>query len=203
MGADITSRGDRGRTCLHECIHYLFRASNRVEYEAIRYLVSQGADPRAINNDGLSVSDYAYEMFTTYRIEIKESSYVGDLWDSVLQSCGYDIADFRCVHRQRKARYVDRFRGWKDRYNYGRSNFEELWRGREQFCPYWDDEPWPRADEQDTSDSCSRCQVCGFRCNENVSDSESGAESEGDSDAETDSNQGGALLAETFNDEEV
>ncbi|KAM0562977.1 hypothetical protein ACHAPJ_001820 [Fusarium lateritium] len=57
----------------------------------------------------------------------------GDVWDAALHICGYDIAQFRS-YRRRRPRYVQ---------GYTREDFEELWMGREDQCPYWDDKPWP------------------------------------------------------------
>ncbi|KAK8108967.1 hypothetical protein PG984_014768 [Apiospora sp. TS-2023a] len=202
MGADITARDNMGRSCWHMCIYNLHSPYSRREHDVVRYLISQGADPEAIDDHGFSVSDVAYETGLLRHDGTKESSYAGDLWDSVLQSCGYNIVDFRCVHRQRKARYyLNIFPGFRGRYNYTEREFKELWRGREQFCPYWDDEPWPCRDEQDTSSSCPRCENRCVGSSEDEPDSESGLESEGDSDSETDSTGGGALLAESYDDE--
>ncbi|KAK8057368.1 ankyrin repeat-containing domain protein [Apiospora saccharicola] len=180
MGADITARDNMGRNCLHMRICNLYGPWSRREHDNIRYLTSQGADPEAIDDQGFSVSDIAYEAKLLKYNTTQESSYAGDLWDSVLQSCGYNIADFRCVHRQRKARYDEP----DMTYGYGRINFERLWRGREQFCPYWDDEPWPRADERDACLPCPRCGKLPSR------DSDDEGDSENESDAETDSSEG-------------
>ncbi|KAK7909080.1 hypothetical protein PG985_014958 [Apiospora marii] len=187
-GADITARGQGGRTCLHFCIYNLqFYVAQ--EIEAIRYLIKQGADPKAVDDEGLSVSTYAYKRLCFTGSLLGHSSYAGDLWDAVLQSCGYDIGDFRCGHSQRKARYVDLSDGVGRTLNYGRSDFEGLWRGRERLCPYWDDQPWPRALELNAAQSCPRC---GGIC----LDSDEESDSEDDSHSETDPTEGGgALLA--------
>jgi hypothetical protein len=60
-------------------------------------------------------------------------SMTGDPWDSVLQTCGYDVSEFHQGY-QRRAEYVG---------GYTREKFQALWIGRENQCPYWDDAPWP------------------------------------------------------------
>ncbi|KAK8006976.1 hypothetical protein PG989_000966 [Apiospora arundinis] len=206
LGADLTARDDMGRNCLHRCILYLrLTQPNTKDFEAIRYLVLKGADVNAVDNNGLSVSTYAYERILEHQW-MTRSSYAGDLWDSVLQSCGYDIENFRCVHRQRKARYLIRSGGYFQMYEYRRSDFEDLWRGREQFCPYWDDKPWPPGSGQDTY-SCPRCEDLSPLDIEQEPGGEEGSEgedesgSEDDSDVETDSSEGGARLTDTYDDE--
>lgn len=59
-------------------------------------------------------------------------SYSGDLWDVALDTCGYSISNFR-KGSPRKAFYTAK---------YSRRDFEKLWEGREDRCPYWDDEEW-------------------------------------------------------------
>ncbi|KAK6837921.1 hypothetical protein PG990_014780 [Apiospora arundinis] len=206
LGADLTARDDMGRNCLHRCILYLrLTKPSTKEFEAIRYLVLKGANVNAVDNNGLSVSTYAYERILEHQW-MARSSYAGDLWDSVLQSCGYDIENFRCVHRQRKARYLTRSGGYFQMYEYRRSDFEDLWRGREQFCPYWDDKPWPPGTGQDTY-SCPRCEDHSPLDIEQEPGGEEGSEdedesgSEDDSDVETDSNEGGARLTDTYDNE--
>ncbi|RSL60928.1 hypothetical protein CEP53_005296 [Fusarium sp. AF-6] len=71
------------------------------EFEAIGYLMREGADPCAIDNFGRSVSDIAY----TTKARLKTPySYPGDLWDAVLHHCGYDISQFRSGYRRRARR---------------------------------------------------------------------------------------------------
>ncbi|CVK85714.1 uncharacterized protein FMAN_06730 [Fusarium mangiferae] len=88
-----------------------------------------------------------------------QSSLMGDLWDTVLDICGYDISKFRRDY-PRKASYKN---------GYSREIFEELWRGREDRCPYWNDDPWPEFSHEAaefTFESklgqrlCARCRHC-------------------------------------------
>lgn len=68
----------------------------------------------------------------------KLGSYGGDLWDFMLDTCGYEIMEFRKSH-PRKAQYVG---------IYTRQDFELLWEGREHRCPYWDDKIWPEIEHE-------------------------------------------------------
>ncbi|KAK8091681.1 hypothetical protein PG997_002042 [Apiospora hydei] len=116
LGADLTASDFLGNTCLHLCV--LYAISNPIRdhmqtFEAICYLLLRGADPKAVDVNGSSVSSLAYA-----------SGYAGDLWDSVLQSCGFNIEDFRCVHMRRKARYSNCLRGPEQEYNYERTMAE-------------------------------------------------------------------------------
>ncbi|KAI1500270.1 hypothetical protein F5X99DRAFT_387019 [Biscogniauxia marginata] len=145
LGADIQDRDEDGSTCLHLCLvgagHP--RCIGKQEFEAFRYLVESGADVFAVDYQGRAVSDVAYSESSIYP-DIGIGGYVGDLWDSVLQSCGFDIAQFRSGYK-RTARYSA---------NYTRQIFEQLWQGREAHCPYWDDLPWTpeEAVEEDRDD---------------------------------------------------
>ncbi|OTA60082.1 ankyrin [Hypoxylon sp. EC38] len=137
LGADIHARDPDRRTCLHILLQGLnippvhrYRETDILDnFEVLQFLVEMGADVRATDRHGTSVSDCAYGEKGTEDL----GSYAGDLWDSVLHSCGYEITDFRTLKYPRKAKYNSR---------YGRDDFEVLWRGREHLCPYWDDRRW-------------------------------------------------------------
>ncbi|RYP46536.1 hypothetical protein DL768_007283 [Monosporascus sp. mg162] len=58
------------------------------------------ADPRATDFNGNTVSDYAYKPWIVERWPAGLGSYHGDLWDSVLQSCGR--SDFESLWRGRE-----------------------------------------------------------------------------------------------------
>ncbi|SCO42964.1 uncharacterized protein FFMR_07124 [Fusarium fujikuroi] len=90
---------------------------------------------------------------------MSQSSLMGDLWDTVLDICGYDISKFRRNH-PRRASYKN---------GYSRKIFEELWHGREERCPYWNDEPWPDFSNEEAESGfestlgqslCTRCMFC-------------------------------------------
>ncbi|KAF5969095.1 hypothetical protein FCOIX_11063 [Fusarium coicis] len=100
--------------------------------DLLTYLISRGADPCAADNWGETPSYLAYGSMCG-PCSMSQSSLMGDLWDTVLDICGYDISTFRRNY-PRKASYQN---------GYSREMFEELWRGREERCPYWSDEPWP------------------------------------------------------------
>ncbi|KAI5458952.1 hypothetical protein BGZ63DRAFT_426265 [Mariannaea sp. PMI_226] len=132
MGADIRARTDKGESCLHICFICISYFHDTSDVITLKWLVERGADPFAVDNGGVSVSDLAYSMGA----EMGEDwgSYYGDLWDVVLHSCGYTISEFRSRQYRREANYSR----W-----YSRNDFESLWSGRETECPYWDDNPWP------------------------------------------------------------
>ncbi|KAI1260067.1 hypothetical protein F5Y18DRAFT_270352 [Xylariaceae sp. FL1019] len=103
--------------------------------KALIRLVQNGTDIFAVDKWGVTVSDIAYAELVCYEFDNEDSlgSYRGDLFDALLSACHYSIADFR-RNRPRIARYTE----W-----YCRQDFEKLWEGREQLCPYWNDEVWP------------------------------------------------------------
>ncbi|KAI3327331.1 ankyrin [Xylariaceae sp. AK1471] len=134
LGADIDYRDPDGQSCLHECVKNVNHHGFRRQVAAIHLLIEKGADPHACDDDGFSVSEAAYlrdAHISEYRYDY--GSLAGDLWDSVLQACGYALAKFRRNY-QRRGKYT---------WSYTREDFESLWLGREDQCPYWDDTPWP------------------------------------------------------------
>ncbi|KAF2963833.1 hypothetical protein GQX73_g9743 [Xylaria multiplex] len=130
-GADVHLRNNNGQSCLHICLQNARTYSKgshdliRRQFHAIKLLIESGADVYAVDKFGKSVSESVYADTI--------SGFAGDLWDSVLQSCGYDIAEFRTNYK-RSASYDE---------NYSRRDFEVLWEGRKDQCPYWNDATWP------------------------------------------------------------
>lgn len=145
LGADIHVRDEQGDSCLAHFImsrKTYFRA--RVDHDTLKFLIDRGADLHSRGYDGSSVSQLAY--LQEYQPNSALGGYRGDLWDSVLHHCGYNIESFRGNYG-RKAWYTEA---------YTRSHFEELWEGREDCCPYWNDEPWlPEELSEYSSSSCS------------------------------------------------
>ncbi|KAH7141684.1 ankyrin repeat-containing domain protein [Dactylonectria macrodidyma] len=136
MGAKIDDRSSiNGETCLHICIQTLGKAERWAEtftcneFDAIEYLIEEGADPFAKDNNGMSVAQYAYSHGTE-----DIGSYLGDLWDAVVKSCGYKISQFRSENCRRIAKYTEA---------YPRAEFVVIWEQTDAVCPYWDDKPWP------------------------------------------------------------
>ncbi|KAI0540429.1 ankyrin repeat-containing domain protein [Xylaria digitata] len=130
-GANVHLRNNSGQSCLHICLQNArthLKASHdliRSQFHAIKLLIERGADVYAVDKFGKSVSGSVYADMI--------SGFAGGLWDSVLQSCGYGIAEFRKNYK-RSASYDE---------NYSRRGFEVLWEGREDQCPYWNDAAWP------------------------------------------------------------
>jgi len=109
-------------------------------------------------------------------------SYPGDLWDSFLQSRGYDIEKYRGGN-YRKAQYTE---------DYTRAHFEMLWEGKEHLCPYWDDEPWPpKAEGYSSADDLEYDGDCS---SSHCSESDGG--DEGSFLAEETKEKGGSYLEE-------
>lgn len=146
-GADIhTLEQQTGRNCLHLFLLRSNKICNLDEKKILLLLVQARADIHAADNDGNNVSDTAYREHPDNEIF---GGYTGDLWDAVLSECGHNIAEFR--------------RGFprKPRYNniYTRECFEGLWRGREEYCPYYHDPPVWKADENDETDDPTEGEV--------------------------------------------
>jgi Ankyrin repeat len=131
-GSNIHARNSyTGDTCLHICIESARYCEYFKELESLILLVKNGADVNACNYDGASVSEYAYWSSEDDDEDNRWliGGYRGDLWDAVLSECGYDITEMRKGF-PRRPRYTK---------NYTREHFEGLWRGREEFCPYYHD----------------------------------------------------------------
>lgn len=146
--ADVTDRDEMRRTCLHHCFrrHVIcdhvragdeftpdHDSSDQIQRysEAIILLVKTGADVYAEDNDGRSVSAYAYSRPCGKSNKKKISCICGDVWDFALAMCGYEISKFRQKEGvPRKPRYTA---------CYTRQTFQNLWAGHENLCPYYDD----------------------------------------------------------------
>ncbi|KAM6537767.1 hypothetical protein FALCPG4_003672 [Fusarium falciforme] len=196
FGANIEDRDGHGRTCLHLCIRNLSRPGRLPEFETIQYLVRQGADPRAVDKSGRSVSDIAYTMGEIWGTKC---SYPGDLWDAVLHSCGYDIARFRSGYR-RRAIYTTPAHNRVSHKQYCRHSFERLWGGRGAECPYWNDEPWPPLGpgEEDSDDESQDYECTCYQCSKyywdvDYEESESGSELDTEEDEEQTSSDDGSV----------
>ncbi len=122
-GADPNHRSSYGQTVLHIILGSGFSVMSPEDYhETVILLLERRANPTAVDVDGKSLSYYAYHNRTW------PGSMAGDIWDSALVRCGYDLWDFR--------------RGYPRRPNhnegYRRENFEGFWLGHEHLCPYYD-----------------------------------------------------------------
>lgn len=133
-GAEIHARDTNGWTCLHWCFcgvraRWRMKLNIRSFRDAVHHLIKSGADMFAEDNDGLSVSDYAYQgdLWTKHCCGVG-----GDIWDSILADLGYDVGEFRGKYGQ----------PWKPTFHEGRhtiEDFEMLWQGKEHLCPYYDE----------------------------------------------------------------
>ncbi|KAI1771127.1 hypothetical protein F4818DRAFT_445457 [Hypoxylon cercidicola] len=123
-------------TCLHVFFRSLIHRPSELGWQkALIQLVRRGADVHAVDFWGQSVSEIAYAKLVCHELfNYDLGSYRGDLWDSVLHACDYNIEHFR-KSSPRIARYTPP--------HYTRHDFEKLWEGRELECPYWDDSNWP------------------------------------------------------------
>ncbi|KAI0805511.1 ankyrin [Xylaria sp. FL0064] len=123
LGADIATRDSLGCSCLHIYLRYLKLFKGFIFIldllERIIHVLNNSADPYSCDNEGVSVSQVAYENRSLYSKKVM-GSMLGDIWDSALHSCGYDIAEFR-QHHQRKPDYIQ---------YYVREDFLLLWHGK-------------------------------------------------------------------------
>ncbi len=129
-GSNIHARNKWGRTCLHICIQSAKFCYSSNEQASLILLIKKGADINSHDNDGTSISETAYS-YSSRDKHWNLGGYQGDLWDAVLSECGHDFAEMRKGF-PRRPNYTKR---------YTRKDFERLWRGREEFCPYYDDPP--------------------------------------------------------------
>jgi hypothetical protein len=137
-GADIHARDWTGGTCLHACVHNTDIEMSKGGLENARsgliYLIRRGADVFALEGRGISVSQKAYS-----RCFPGASSANGDLWDSVLADCSFDVEQFPRTYGRRRVAY---------RHGYTRESFEQLWKGQEHLCPYYYDEETLTSDSE-------------------------------------------------------
>ncbi|KAI0101384.1 ankyrin repeat-containing domain protein [Nemania sp. FL0031] len=134
-GASVHTRTSRGESCLdffllQAGIYFAYPGQVQDRFLALKLLVERGADVYEVDGLNGSMAENAYTRESCYGMT---GSFVGDLWDAVLQNCGYNLSEFRKIC-QRRAEYNK---------NYTRRHFEMLWEGMEDQCPYWDDKPWP------------------------------------------------------------
>ncbi|KAF2251513.1 ankyrin [Trematosphaeria pertusa] len=156
-GCSIHDTDDDGSTCLHIIFsNGIDGALNGHWRDTLIYLIRQGADLYALDYSGASVSHIAYSE-TCYDRQLSAGTSRGDLFDFALDSCGYNILEFRKKYPRR-----GRYEG-----GYSRQDFELLWKGREERCPYWDDAEWPKSDKNSDGESRDSCQaficVCSRR----------------------------------------
>ena len=129
-GTSVQERGRDGLTCLHVALTLLTTLPRDQDWQRLlEFLIDRGADVHAETQSGISVSHVAYFRSCWDK---EPCSLPGDLWDSVLDACNYDIREFRKGY-PRTAGYTP---------DYTRSDFEALWKGREERCPYWDEAFW-------------------------------------------------------------
>ncbi|KAH8893999.1 hypothetical protein GQ53DRAFT_821120 [Thozetella sp. PMI_491] len=109
------------------------------EREVLMCFIQNGADVYDQDDCGLTASEYAYANYWL-------GSYAGDLWDSVLAACGYEVASFR-VNHPRRSKYTTAFSSC-----YTRDQFEIIWAGMEHLCPYYNnDESTSSSDNSESS----------------------------------------------------
>lgn len=159
----VHDRDEDGLTCLHRFFSGPTQPPAKQDWQAsLIYLVRQGADVYAKDNWGMSVSHVAYSP-SCQDFEFETHSYRGDLWDSVLDACGYDLREFRKGY-PRTAEYTS---------SYSYSDFQALWKGREERCPYFYDKHWSspydptsgQADDNERLETLCHCLSCDGHCN--------------------------------------
>lgn len=138
-GCSVSEVDTAGFTCLHTFFRNARRAVEMAAFcgggeyvrDVLAYGIRQGADVYAADRRGWSVSQFASSETCSRSNEVL-GSYCGDLWDAVLDSCGYDIPQLRKGY-PRHAAYTA---------SYSRQEFENLWKRREDRSPYWDGADW-------------------------------------------------------------
>ncbi len=138
-GSNICARNNQGRTCLHLFIENARGCPSSTDRECLILLIKNGADVNACDDRGISVSGIAYSVPEDYDC-YNNGMYKGDLWDATLSEFGHDIVEMRRGFPRTRC-----YSTW-----YMREDLERLWRGREQFCPYYDDPPiWDPEERED------------------------------------------------------
>jgi hypothetical protein len=181
-GCNIHDNDQNGLTCLHTFFNFTVPPPSEQNWkDSLIYLICQGADPYALDRFGRSVSDIAYSKTCLNRTN-SIGTYRGDLFDAVLDFCGYNVSEFRQEH------------SWKRKYdaNYSRRDFELLWEGREYRCPNWSDPEWPITNQNNHNNVegnhqkaiCTCHYNCGFN---NDADDDDDSEQE-DKEVEVDYN---------------
>ncbi|KAK9797573.1 putative Fungal N-terminal domain-containing protein [Seiridium cardinale] len=84
------------------------------------------------------------------------NTFGGDVWDLALEISGHGdkILEFR-KKSPRAVKYSSK---------YTRADFESLWKGREERCPYWNDAVWPDASLSQIEDTSMRGQEVVCTC---------------------------------------
>ncbi|SPO06532.1 uncharacterized protein DNG_09222 [Cephalotrichum gorgonifer] len=129
--ASIRDHDEYGASLLHK---WFTSDAVRRYRDGLIYLIRNGADVLAKNNDGISVSQAAYRPYASglWKTVKKDNigGFSGDLWDCALASCGFDVPTFRRGFA-RRSDYTEL---------YTREHFEILWEDREHLCPYYHDD---------------------------------------------------------------
>ena len=116
-------------------------------YKVLLLLIQKGADIDAVDDIGICVTEYAYTRGHDF-----DNGGVGDIWDRVLVEFHRDLLASRkaCPRRPDYDRY------------YSGNDFEDLWAGCEQECPYFDDPPqWPSEQSRQLDSSQSAAHHIG------------------------------------------
>ncbi|KAK9780844.1 putative Ankyrin [Seiridium cardinale] len=153
-GSDILAADDYGRGYLYHLMS-LNRMMQVLDWpRIIAYMIKRGADVHATTHTGTSVSDIAYRKLCSGAESDKY--FRGDVWDLALEISGHGdkILEFR-KKSPRAVKYSSK---------YTRADFESLWKGREERCPYWNDAVWPDASLSQIEDTSMRGQEVVCTC---------------------------------------
>jgi hypothetical protein len=94
QGANTPDQDTSGRSCLHLCVLLVDISPSTNILACLKLLLSKGANPFAVDNDGHSVSHYAYKM-DGYVGKYNLKGYRGDFWDAALAQSGIDLHQTR------------------------------------------------------------------------------------------------------------
>lgn len=118
LGANVYARTSRGNTCLHLCFIKAcrevsdFRDDDLQLLPGLSMLISAGANVRALNWAGQSVSDLAaWEWPPEDRTHCDTGSFAMDAWLTVLRKLGFHLADVMYDAALRhKVRFTEKYR---------------------------------------------------------------------------------------------
>lgn len=107
-GADPNSRNKHERSSLHYCIRY---SEPDACLDELILLINAGADVRAMDCWGESVTEHAYHT-PSAGLYTKATGNRGKIWQEALTACGFDAAAFRQVYSDAGGQTRNQYGHW-------------------------------------------------------------------------------------------